>query len=78
MTRPTLKELWEDLKAKRRKEKRVAPYGIRGRVYLRDGAPSGPSVYGSCATPELTLNIKITRADGTVEYMNAPATIKEV
>ena len=76
---PTMKELWGDLKAWRRGEKRVAPYDTRGRIYQRKGeSVGGPSLYRSKATPDATLKLKITRADGTVEYREAPVIAKEI
>ena len=50
---------WEKLKARRRGEKWLAPTGARGRVFAK--------------TANATLELKITRNDGTVEYKTVPA-----
>lgn len=62
-----LRELWEDAKAWRRGERRVAPHGTRGRVYRRKkgDVPAGPMP--GTATGTATMTAKIVRADGTVE-----------
>lgn len=81
MTIPTLKELVSDFRAWRRGEKRVAPYGSRGRVYEKKSgnAGSGPSLNRTKAEPKATLHMKIMRADGTIEHRSVPATVtKEV
>lgn len=54
-------EKWNDLKAWRRGETRVAPSGTRGRVYARGKAE---------------LEMKVTRADGSVEHIKVPATVE--
>lgn len=75
---PRPRELWEDFKAWRRKERRVRPYGERGRIYERkDAEPSG-GAKRMRALPKATLHMKITRADGTVEYRQVPAKLKEI
>jgi len=62
----------------RRGEVRVAPYGVRGRVWVKKDAPvaepSGPGVINIGVTPTATLEMKVTRADGSVEIINVPAT----
>ena len=79
MNIPKFKELWQDFKAYRRGERRVAPYGTRGRVYAPKIAKSDPgSVKLVTKEPTASVNIKITRADGSVETMSVPAKVKRV
>jgi hypothetical protein len=69
--------LWEDLKAFRRGERRIAPRSIhRGRVYARkdEDTNSGGFTFIAKREPKATLTMKITRADGTVEHIVVPAT----
>lgn len=56
-----LRAFWEDIKAYRRGERRTQPDPIRGRVFEKKAKAS--------------LEMKVTRADGTVEYHKAPATV---
>lgn len=59
-------KLWDHMKAKRRGERRVAPYAQRGRVYERpDGKQAGQ--HNVRPEPVVTVGIQVTRADGTVE-----------
>jgi hypothetical protein len=70
------RELKEDFKAHRRGERRVAPRGATGRVYAKAGSV-GPSTgeHNSAGRASATLSMKITRADGSIEFRQAPATI---
>lgn len=75
-----VKKLWEDLKARRRGEKRVASRKIRGRVYEKTPPDPTQSPVGQASmkvSPQATCNIKVTRADGTVEHYEAPAQIEQ-
>ena len=55
-----MRQVWEDWKAKRRGEVRVAP-GLRGRVYARkEGRASGMEPV--LAEPEATISAKVYRA----------------
>lgn len=69
-----LRTFVEDFKAHRRGEVRVAPRGHTGRVYAKSSAPS--SVARVSAQPVATLTMHITRANGTVETVTVPATVK--
>lgn len=73
--------LREDFKAWRRGEKRVAPRGTTGRVYAKKAEevppPSGGGVNVNLPIKgSATLRMKITRADGSVEYREEPATVE--
>ena len=61
-----LREYWEDFKALRRGERRVAPHGQRGRVYGSKNTPSSPLVQATSKSM-VRIDMKIIRADGTVE-----------
>ncbi len=64
------RELWDHFKAKRRGEKKVAPYGTRGRVYQpAEGEPdmNAGNVMTVKKEPKVTIRAKVTRTDGTVE-----------
>lgn len=76
-----LRVLWEDFKAFRRGERRIAPRSItRGRIYERKSVdqPSSGSGFAVRRTPKATLTMEITRADGTVERVVVPASVREV
>jgi hypothetical protein len=69
--------LWDDLKAFRRGERRIAPRSVhRGRVYARKDEDTPGTHFATKRTPKATLRMKITRADGTVEHVVVPATVK--
>jgi hypothetical protein len=75
-----LRVLWEDLKAFRRGERRIAPRSQhRGRVYARknEDTPSG-NYFATKRAPKATLRMKITRADGTVEHVVVPANVTKI
>ena len=68
------KRLWEDYKAYMRHESRVAPKNVRGRVYARNApAPIEGTRFG--AQPIATLEMKITRADGSTEVITQNAEV---
>lgn len=65
---PKLREIKEDIKAYRRGEKRIAPFGSTGRVYApRKPSPSDGGPINSQTEPKLAISARIIRADGTVE-----------
>ena len=70
--------LWEDFKAFRRGERRVAPRQIRGRVYAKKGAAPSSGAVKTSARPSASLTMKITRADGSVETIKVPASIRKL
>jgi len=75
------RSLIQDIKARFRGEKRIAPRGTRGRVYQKpQDVPSGRGAapFGVRPQPEATLTITVTRADGTVESQTVPAHVTEV
>jgi hypothetical protein len=58
-----LKTVWEDAKAYRRGEVRVAPRGVTGRVYARkDGQDSSPGSIELQASSVGTISAKVYRA----------------
>jgi hypothetical protein len=63
---PRLGELIGDFHARRRGERRVAPYGSTGRVYERVN-PSSAGDHQAAGRGKATLEMKITRANGKVE-----------
>ena len=67
--------LWEDFKAWRRGERRVAPREQTGRVYERNDEPSSGGAHKASARATAVCRAKITRADGTVEYVTLPAEV---
>lgn len=75
-------ELVRDFHAWRRNERRVAPRGLRGRVYERkDGSTAAEDPFNNIrvkAGPQATLEITIARADGSVERRVVPASVVEV
>ena len=74
---PTIRELIDHARAKMRGERRIAPYGVHGRVYERVREPAAPGDHEASGRANATLEMKITRADGTVETKRAPARITE-
>lgn len=61
--RSWIHEKIQDIKARLRGERRISPSGERGRVYARK--------------PVARLQMRITRADGTVEIVDAPAQVHQ-
>jgi hypothetical protein len=73
-----LKSLVEDVKAWRRKERRVAPRNVRGRVYEKKEAPeSGGMVMRVVKQPTASLTMRVLRADGSVEVIKVPAKVTQ-
>jgi hypothetical protein len=75
-----LKSFYEDFKAWRRKEKRVAPRAVRGRVYQRkEGSDIGvpDTVVKIKKEPVATLTMKVTREDGSTEIIKVPAQVTQ-
>ncbi len=68
--------IWEDFKAKRRGEHRIAPRGERGRVYAKNEPDPQPGHHVR-ARGKATLHMKVTRANGDVEHYDAPVDIEE-
>jgi hypothetical protein len=67
---PTLRELREDIKALRRGEKRVAPYGSTGRVYAkRHPIEDTSGAHNPKAKPTVNVTARVIRADGSIEDM---------
>lgn len=73
--RSYMRSFVDDFHAHRRGEVRVAPRGQTGRVYAKV-APSPSSVAQVTAQPVATLTMQITRANGQVETITVPATLK--
>lgn len=75
MTWPTWFEIKEDFKAARRGERRVAPYGTRGRVYeAKPGSKKQPfDKIKAKARPTATISARVIRADGTIEELGVIA-----
>lgn len=72
-----LRSLVSDFRAWRRGERRVAPRSARGRVYARpDSEALGPVRVRREPTARLLLTI--TRANGSIEHVEAPASITKV
>jgi len=72
----------EAFKGWRRGEVRVAPYGTRGRVWAKKEdtlvEPSAPGDINVTAGPTAVLDMKVTRADGSVEHIRVPATAEQI
>jgi hypothetical protein len=66
---PSFREIKEDLKALRRGEKRVAPFGSTGRVYAKRKPASDDGAINPKTKPNLSISARVIRADGTVEDM---------
>lgn len=73
------RSLWEDFKAWRRGEQRVAPRSQSGRVYARNDRVEAPGgAHNVSARATAVCRAKITRADGTVEHVTLPAEVIEL
>lgn len=78
-----IRRLIEWFKAWQRDEVRVAPHGSRGRVYARKADVDSLVLAESPTSPGLnvpvrakaSLEMKITRADGTTEIRRVPVTV---
>ncbi len=67
MRLPSFRELREDVKALRRGEKRVAPFGSTGRVYAkRKPEPAGGAITPK-SEPKLAISARVIRANGDIE-----------
>jgi hypothetical protein len=53
-----IKNIWEDLKAFRRGERRVAPHGVTGRVYAKRNPEKNLTGGGQRAVARATITIK--------------------
>ena len=64
--------------ALRRGEKRIAPQGARGRVYVkRDGSnPQADDAKRVLVSPKAQCHVVVKRADGTTERCVVPATVE--
>lgn len=69
------KTMWEDFKAYRRDEVRVAPKGVRGRVYAEKDAPTSPG-HSVASKGKAELEMIVTRVNGDVERIVVPATVE--
>lgn len=67
MIRNFFRHVKDDFNAWRRGEVRTAPYGATGRVYTRKGDVPQGGHYQSNAEAVVDVELKILRADGTVE-----------
>jgi hypothetical protein len=65
------RSIWDDIKALFRGDKRVGSRLATGRVYTRNDTSDSPSRYKANATPEVTVEAKILRANGEVETFTA-------
>jgi len=77
--RAFLYSLLEDLRAWRRGEKRVAPRGVRGRVYskrsvLKEQATTKAAADAALALSRAvgTVELRVVRKDGTEEFYEYP------
>lgn len=61
--------------AHRRGERRIAPYGATGRVYERVNQSIAGGNHQSSGRGKATLDLTITRANGTVERRSVPVTV---
>lgn len=72
-----LDKLKDRFAAWQRQDVRIAPYGTRGRVFEKSPAYSAEVSDAANieidSKPVVTCEIKITRADGTVETQTVPA-----
>ncbi len=72
------RRLFDWYQMKLRGERRIAPYGSRGRIYERknpEPASTGEAGREFSAGPTCTVTAKITRADGTVEMVDLPGSV---
>ncbi len=65
-----IRAVWQNYKAWRRGERRVAPYGARGRIYEQKNAPPSSALEVETKTTYTTL-ARVIRADGSpAEHYN--------
>jgi hypothetical protein len=61
----------------RRNERRIAPVGAKGRIYVRkDGDSSSPSSIVAKSSPVGTISAIVIRADGRVEDLGVIGNVK--
>lgn len=76
------KRITESFKAWRRGERRVAPHGVRGRVYEKKDPQHDTTGSGGgreiSSRGTATLHMKVLRQDGTSEEIEVPATVKRI
>ncbi len=77
--------MWERIvdwyRAQRRGEKRVAPYGTRGRVFVKKNEPlsnQGPLMEPITSKATAVIHMKVMRANGEIEHITVPATVTKV
>ena len=71
-----LRRITEAFGAWRRGERRIAPQGVRGRVYEKKDPAAESSAQSEkkiSAGPKAVLEMKVTRANGEVETIRVPA-----
>ena len=63
--------LSEDFAAWRRGDRRVAPHGARGRIYVKKNGDNNkpPGLVRVGCRPTVRIGLKVMRTDGTVEYI---------
>lgn len=69
-----MNRIWEYMKARWRGEKREAPYGVRGRVYSKNGVVDQGGARLATSKGEAKLSARVIRADGTVEDLGVIST----
>jgi len=76
-----IRELYEGIKARfLRNERRIAPLKQTGRVF--EPRDPGKAIFGKKGPPDMKakgkfkMDMKVTRKDGTVEYIKNKGTIK--
>ena len=64
-----LRWLWEDFKAYRRGERRIAPRGARGRIYERKAGPQKRAGWHEAkgGVKKIEVRARVLRASGEVE-----------
>ena len=72
-----LRSIWDDIKAFRRGETRASSVGRMetGRVYRKKTGMDSGNGYASFADPVAEVELKITRADGTIEIQKHKARV---
>lgn len=64
---------WENFKAWRRGEVRIAPRGVTGRVFAKKNAEPAPDTgMSTMVRGKVSTELKITKADGTVHVVHLP------
>ena len=57
-----IKWLWEDFKAWRRGERRIAPHGATGRIYERKNGHDSKMLKHAVTKPEVVISARVYRA----------------